>query len=160
MDERRMLPAAQIAALVTGLRDLRWSWTEAEIDRVAERFGWTVGIRSPRVIGLDVGFGLQTGTADLDESGHVERLHVAVGTPVAESAEGAAWLQDVFAAGVAAATEALGEPTTRRPGRFPEVRWRGPAATLGLTRMSVQVDAFLATNAYLDDFDWATARGL
>ncbi len=150
MVERRVLPEGALAALVTGLRDLRWSWDAAEIDGVAERFGWRVDSRSARVIGLDVGFGFHTGTVEIDKKGRVERLHVAVCTPVPES--NATWLRDVFATTVAAATSALGEPTSRVPGGLPEVWWRNRESTVGVVRMSVQVDVFLAANTSLDDF--------
>ena len=81
--------------------------------------------------------------------------------PVSPGADDAqTFLQDTFAGVVAAATRARGEPTQRRPGNNPEVRWRGEEATVGVKRVSVQVDIFLATNEFIDDYDWAESRGL
>jgi uncharacterized protein DUF6301 len=161
MGEPRVLSEQEIAELVTGLRSLEWSWDPSEVDRVAEHFGWKIVSRGRRFTTLDVGFGLDTGEFELDDSGRVKRISVAVSQPTsAKSMEGRQQVQDAFAHVVSAATGALGEPTNRLPGEQPEVRWRGDAATVGVKRFSVQVDVFLATNEYIDNFDWAVSRGL
>jgi hypothetical protein len=40
------------------------------------------------------------------------------------------------------------------------VRWHGPESTIAVANLSVQVDVYLATNEWVDDFDWAVSRGL
>jgi uncharacterized protein DUF6301 len=161
MGERHVSSEQEIADLVTGLRSLEWSWDPSEVDRVAEHFGWKIVARGRRFTMLDAGFGLDTGEFEFDDAGRVARVSVAVSEPTsAKSAEGRQRVQDAFAHVVSAATGALGEPTSRLPGEQPEVRWRGDVATVGVKRFSVQVDVFLATNEYVDDFDRAVSRGL
>jgi hypothetical protein len=159
--ERRVLSDQEVTNLVTGLRSLEWSWDPDEVDGVVERFGWKVESRRGRSVRLDAGFGMASGFFYFSRSGKVDRISVAAcESASAESAEGRAYVQDAFAEVVAATTEALGEPTERIPGESAEVRWRGDEGTVGMKRSSVQVNVFLATNEYIDDFDWAVSRGL
>ncbi|MBC6460511.1 DUF6301 family protein [Actinomadura sp. HBU206391] len=161
MADRRMLPASEVADLVTGLRSLRWAWDPVEIDGVVERFGWKVESRLGRSVRLDAGFGMASGFFYLSRSGKVDRISVAAcGSASAESAGGRAYVQDAFAQVVAAATRALGEPTERIPGESAEVRWRGHEATIGVKHQWVQVNVFLATNEYIDEFDRAVELGI
>jgi hypothetical protein len=91
----------------------------------------------------------------------VVRISTTVSTPVDwETVEDRAFTQDAFARVVAAATQALGEPTQRVPGEYPEVRWRGAESTIAVKRVSTQVRVYLATNEWVDDFDWGVSRGL
>jgi hypothetical protein len=161
MSERRVLSDQEVADLVSGLRSLDWSWSPDEAEGIAERFGWKVESRRARSVRLDAGFGMRTGSIQFPDMGKVTRITVAACTPVsADSAAGRAFVQDAFAHVVAAATEALGEPTERIPGSAPKVRWRGEVATVGVSHSSVQVDVFLATNEDIDIIDSAIAREL
>ncbi|GAA2101617.1 DUF6301 family protein [Actinomadura alba] len=161
MTDRRVLSEQEVADLVTGLGSLEWSWEPDEVDGVAERFGWKVESRRGRSVRLDVGFGVASGFFYLSRAGKVDRISVAAcRSASAESAEGRAYVQDAFADVVAAVTRALGEPTERVPGESAEVRWRGDEATVGVKHLSVQVNVFLATNEYVDEFDRAVELGL
>ncbi|GAA2101604.1 DUF6301 family protein [Actinomadura alba] len=160
MVERRISSDEEISDLVTGLRTLDWTWDPDEVDQVVERFGWKVESRRRRSVRLDAGFGMATGFIDFSRDGKVEQISVAVcESASAESPEGRAYVQDAFAKIVAAATRALGEPTERVPGESAEVRWRGDEATVGVKRLSVQVNVFLATNEYVDEFDRVVEPG-
>ena len=161
MRERRVLSDQEVVDLVTGLRSLDWSWDPDGIDRVVERFGWTIESRRRRFVRMDAGFGSATGYVDFSRDGTVDSIRVAVsGSESAESADGRACVQDAFARVVAAATRALGEPTERVPGDSPEVRWRGDDATIGVTRSLVRANVYLATNEYVDEADRDRESGL
>ncbi|MGH3392960.1 MAG: DUF6301 family protein [Actinomadura sp.] len=162
MDERHVLSEQEVADLVIGLRSLEWSWDPNEVDQIAEQFAWKIAGRTNWSVMLDTRFGPDTGRIAFDDAGvRVEQLSLAVSQPTsAKSVEGRQRVQDAFAHVVSAATGALGEPTSRLPGDLPEVRWRGDTATVGVKRSSVQVNVFLATNEYIDNFDWAVSRGL
>jgi hypothetical protein len=161
MTERRVLSDQEISDLVTRLRSLKWSWSPDEVERVVTDFGWTIMGRALENFVLDTEFGMATGDVEVDLSHRVVRISTTVSTPVsAETAEGRAFTQDAFARVVAAVTRALGEPTQRVPGESPEVRWRGAESTVAVQRVSVQVRVYLATNEWVDEFDWGVSRGL
>jgi hypothetical protein len=161
MRERRVLSDQEIIDLVTRLRSLDWSWRPDEVPRLVTDFGWTIMGRALENFVLTTEFGMATGDVDVGLSSEVVRIITTVSTPVrAETAEARAFTQDAFARVVAATTRALGEPTQRIPGKTPEVRWRGAESTVAVLRLSVQVEVYLATNAWVDDFDWSVSRGL
>jgi hypothetical protein len=161
MTERRVLSDQEISELVTRLRSLKWSWSPDEVERVVTDLGWTIMGRAFENYVLTTEFGTATGDVDVDLSHRVVRISTTVSTPVsAETVEGRAFTQDAFARVVAAVTRALGEPTQRVPGKSPEVRWRGAESTIAVQRVSVQVNVYLATNEWVDEFDWGVSRGL
>jgi hypothetical protein len=158
MSEWRFMSDREVADLVTGLWTLDWSWRPEEAEQLVDRFSWKVVHRGSRNLMLENEFG--PGFVDVN-AGRVQRIIVAASTFADENTtEGRAFTQDAFARVVAAATRALGEPSSRRPGEFPEVRWRGAEATVTVRRSSAQVDIELATNESVDDEDWAASRGL
>ena len=159
MGERRVLSEQDLVDLAKGLKSLEWSWDPDEVGRIAEEFGWKVESRRSLSVRLNSGFG--TGYADLTEGGKVEQISVPVCVPEsAETAEGRTYLQDAFARAVAAFTRGLGEPTERIPGESAEVRWRVDGATIGVKRLSVQVNVYIATNDYIEYIDRAREQGL
>lgn len=161
MGERRVLSDQEVGDLVSRLRSLEWSWDPSDVDRLVESFGWTIVSRRSRFVRLDAGFGMTSGHVDFSRTGRAQRIRAAVcESASAESAEGQAYVQDVFAQVVVAAGQALGKPTEQISGESPEVRWRGADTTVGVKRTSVRVNVFLATNDYIDDFDWAVSQGL
>ena len=161
MTERRVLSDQEISELVTRLRSLKWSWSPDEVERVVTDFGWTIMGRALENYVLTTEFGMATGTVEVGRSGRVVRINTAASTRIsAATAENRAFTQDAFARVVAAVTRTLGEPTQRVPGESPEVRWRGDESTIAVKRISVQVKIYLATNEWVDDFDWGVSRGL
>ncbi|GAA4059373.1 DUF6301 family protein [Actinomadura miaoliensis] len=161
MAEHRRLSDREVVELVTRFRDLAWSWNAADVDQLVHDFGWTVEARRRRGVRLDTGLGMASGDINITSDGQVERVSVAASEYVSnETIEGRSWLQDVFADVTAIATKTLGEPTDRRPGEYPEVRWRGQQTTIVVMRSSTLVKIFVATNEYLDEHDWAVSQGL
>ena len=160
MRERRVLSDQEIIDLVTRLRTLDWSWRPDEVPRLVTDFGWTIMGRALENFVLTTQFGMATGRVEVDRANEVVRISTAVSTPVSpKTAEARAFTQDAFARVVAATTRALGEPTQRIPGETPEVRWRGAESTVAVMR-TIQVNVYLATNEWVDDFDWSLSRGL
>jgi uncharacterized protein DUF6301 len=156
MTERRVLPDQEITDLVTKLRSLKWAWSPDEVERVVADLGWTIMGKARKDFVLETEFGMGTGSVEVDPSDRVDRITTTVSTPVdADTAEERAFTQDAFARVVAATTQALGEPTQRVPGEYPEVRWRGTESTITVKRVSTEVMLYLATNEWVDEFDWA-----
>jgi hypothetical protein len=156
----RVLSEQHIIDLVTRLRSLDWSWRPEEVPRLVTDFGWTIMGRALENFVLTTEFGMGTGDVDVNRANEVARISTTVSTPVSpKTAEARAFTQDAFAQVVAATTQALGEPTQRIPGESPEVRWRGAESTVAVLRISVQVKVYLATNEWVDDFDWSVSRG-
>ncbi|MFD0692095.1 DUF6301 family protein [Actinomadura fibrosa] len=151
MGSRRRLGDQQVRELVEALRDLRWSWTSKDIDWLIDEFGWTVEYRDEAIVELDIGVGTKSGELVLDDHGGVETISVDLCSRIdRRSAAERWWLQDLFAEAVGLVGQVLGEPTRRRPGAIPEVRWRRSRETLGVVHYSVVVGLFLTPNHWLD----------
>jgi hypothetical protein len=89
----------------------------------------------------------------LGHDGQATRIRLRV-TPFADDdASSRAEVRDAFARLAAALTSAVGEPSTRIPGRTPEIRWAGDTTTLRLLDLSKAVQLQLATNSYLREHD-------
>lgn len=161
MAEWRVLSDQEITDLVTKLRSLKWSWSPDEVERVVADFGWTIMGRARRDFVLETEFGMGTGSVEVDRSDRVNRITITVSTPLdPDVAEDRAFTQDAFARVVASVTQALGEPTQRVPGEYPEVRWRSAESTIAVKRVSSEVMLYLATNVWVDEFDLGVSRGL
>ncbi|WP_062987648.1 DUF6301 family protein, partial [Nocardia anaemiae] len=114
----RALDDAEIVVLALRLRSLDWSWRLADVPELAAEFGWHVERIGPDSARLDTGFGLASGRVDgLDGQAHhiVQRV-----TDIDSDEADNVW--DAFVRMTRALTEALGEPTTRLPGDYPQVR--------------------------------------
>ncbi|QKG23464.1 hypothetical protein ACTIVE_5107 [Actinomadura verrucosospora] len=149
-----------IIELAVRLRDLRWPWSASGVPTVARALGWTVDSASEGIIELDTGLGPSSGSVELDWEGTVNTVRVLV-TSFIDSDEAAerAWLRDAFVHATGLLTAALGDPTQRIPGSSPQVRWRGPDSTVGLSSASVSLVIFSAGNHYLDEDDLRGQRG-
>ncbi|MFC5745152.1 DUF6301 family protein [Actinomadura rugatobispora] len=160
MTDLERLSDQEIAEAARRLRDLEWPRDRADVDKIADVFGWRVESRRETVARLGTRFGRATGRFTFEE-GRAVRVTAAVSSFVdEESAEERARLQDAFAGMTAAVSGALGEPTRRLPGGNPEVRWRGERSTVSLHRLSRIVNIALATNEHVDEHDWAVSQGL
>ncbi|MBT2210796.1 DUF6301 family protein [Actinomadura sp. NEAU-AAG7] len=144
------LDDGQIVDLARQLLGLRWSWRGTEVGGLVRDFGWTVEIADEGGVEFDIGLGVATADADIDETGRVSGFVIPISGYGDKSPESRAWLQDLFAHASRVLVEALGEPTKRSPGRYPEVRWRDDRATLAVTRNSMVVEVTYALNEYLD----------
>lgn len=161
MTERRVLSDQEIIDLVTRMRSLKWPWKVDEVERMVADFQWEILFRTENNIALETQFGMATGGVEFEAPDQVVRIWGAVSSPVgAENPEERAFTQDAFAHVVAAARRALGEPTQQIPGEDAEVRWRGAESTVGVTSHTVQVNVYLATNKWVDEFDLAVSKGL
>jgi hypothetical protein len=143
------------------LADTRWSWTEADVDEVAARLGWTPVRRTERIVSTDTGLPLADPTARFqnDGAGGIDLVRLMVTPFAANDPAARAAVDDSFAALTTTATAVLGPPTRRLPGAFPAVRWRGPAATIVLTASPSAVELEWADNAYLDRMDEVNDAG-
>src|SRR5438094_847113 len=81
----------------------------------------------------------------------VMRLTDAAAIP--KAAESKEFIQNSFADLAATATEVLGRPAARLPGRNPQVRWRNDSTTLSLITAGPSVNLVWATNADQDHWD-------
>ncbi|QKG23460.1 DUF6301 family protein [Actinomadura verrucosospora] len=151
----RMLDDQAIRELAVRLRDLEWSWSQTEVPAIAQELGWTVDGDFDGIIELDTGLGPASGVVEVNDEGAVDIIVVSATSYIDpdEPAE-RAWLRDGFAHATSLVTEALGEPTLKRPGSSPQVRWRGENSTLGVNTTSVSLKIFVARNDYLDDEDY------
>ncbi|WP_280234054.1 DUF6301 family protein [Nocardia cyriacigeorgica] len=146
MTEWRALSEGEVTDLATRLRSLEWSWQVADGPELAERFGWRVLLSEPEWVLLDTGLG--TGSGEI--RGEEEKA-VAIEVRVTEFADATerARTRDAFALMADALTDALGAPSARIPGEFPQIRWAGAESTLVLQDMAVSVVLTLVTNARL-----------
>lgn len=148
MTEWHTPSATELADLATRLRDLDWSWELSEVPELAAEFGWRVVANNPNWVMLDTGLGVGSGKVH-GEDGNAVRIETRLTDFVEEDAAGTARLRMAFAEMTGALTEALGAPTARIPGRWPQIRWAGPAQTVVLTQSPVSVVLFLVTDARL-----------
>ncbi|MFE3442569.1 DUF6301 family protein [Nocardia sp. NPDC059180] len=150
MTEWRALTDDEVTDLATRLRSLEWSWQVADGPGLADGFGWRVVLSEPDWVMLDTGFGMGSG----EIRGRDDKA-VAIEVRVTEFADDSdrARTRDAFAAMTDALTGALGEPTARIPGEFPQIRWAGTESTLVLQDMAVSVLLTLVSNAELADDD-------
>lgn len=149
-----MVGDQRIRDLALALQELRWSWTEDEIPVLARDFGWTVTGDFDGVIEMDGGLGPASVVVDVDDNGTVDMVTISLTSFIDRHADQErAWLQDQFAHAADVMKRALGDPTERRPGNLPEVRWRGPDSTVGLTRTTVRVNMYFTLNQKLDADD-------
>lgn len=148
MTRWRVMPGTEIAELGTRLQSLNWSWLVADGPRLATEFGWRVVHSDANWVMLDTGFGLGSGEIR-GRNGKAEVIEVRVTDFAEESATGRERIRDAFAALGESLTEALGEPTARIPGEFPQLRWAGEDHTLVLNELAVSVVLKLVDNARL-----------
>ncbi|MBF6425727.1 hypothetical protein IU440_13625 [Nocardia cyriacigeorgica] len=144
----RAMPGTDIAELGARLRSLTWSWQVTDGPQLATDFGWRVLHSDANWVMLDTGFGLGSGEIRGKE-GKAEVIEVRVTDFAEESDAGRERVRDAFAALGEALTEALGAPTARIPGEFPQLRWAGPDHTLVLHELAVSVLLKLVDNARL-----------
>ncbi|NEW39045.1 hypothetical protein GV793_08995 [Nocardia cyriacigeorgica] len=150
MTEWRALTDGEVTDLATRLRSLEWSWRVADGPELAEGFGWQVVLTEPEWVMLDTGFGMGSG----EIRGEDDKA-VAIEVRVTEFADDSARarIRDAFASMADALAAALGAPTARVPGEFPQIRWAGAESTLVLQAMTVSVVLTLVTNTRLADDD-------
>jgi hypothetical protein len=148
VDELMVLREAELADLVTGLREFAESREPVDVDAIVARFGWKVADRRRVLTFIDAGFGERSGVITLNRRSGVANVEVRVSASISPaSVEARARLTDVFARDVAAIREVLGEPTALLPGEYPQVRWRGPEATIVVERDLFNVGVFLLRNS-------------
>lgn len=141
----RALDDAVIVELALRLRSLRWSWRLVDVPELAADFGWDVERIGPHSVRLDVGFGLASGRVD-GRDGQAKHIVVSVTDSDADDVD-SVW--DAFVRMTRALTGALGAPTTRIPGEYPQVRWAGPRQTLVLIALPSVVNLELVPNEQL-----------
>ncbi len=141
----RALDDTEIVELALRLRSLNWSWRLADVPELAAEFGWQVERIGPDSARLNVGFGLTSGRVDgLDGQAH----HIVQWVTDSDSDE-ADNVWDAFVRMTRALTNALGAPSTRVPGEYPEARWAGPQQTLTLKAFPSVVKLELMPNEQL-----------
>ncbi|WP_040685767.1 DUF6301 family protein [Nocardia vinacea] len=141
----RALDDTETIELALRMRSLHWSWRLADVPDLAAEFGWRIERIGPHSVRLDVGFGLASGRIDgLDGQAH----HIMQSVTDIDSDE-ADNVWDAFVRMTRALTEALGAPSTRIPGEYPQVRWAGPQQTLALKAFPSVVNLELVPNEQL-----------
>ncbi|AVH20691.1 hypothetical protein IU412_19350 [Nocardia cyriacigeorgica] len=148
MTQWQAMTGTEIAELGTRLRSLAWSWQVADGPALATEFGWRVLHSDANWVMLDTGFGLGSGEIR-GKDGRAEVIEVRVTDFAEESPAGRERIRDAFAALGEALTEALGAPTARVPGEFPQLRWAGAEQTLVLHELAVSVVLKLIDNTRL-----------
>lgn len=141
----RALDDTEIVDLALRLRSLHWSWRLVDVPDLAAEFGWHVERIGPHSVRLDVGFGLASGRVD-GRDGQAKHIVQSVTDSDSDEVDNV-W--DAFARMTRALTGALGEPTKRLPGEYPQVRWAGPQQTLALTALPSVVKLELVPNEQL-----------
>ncbi|MEV4237971.1 MULTISPECIES: DUF6301 family protein [unclassified Nocardia] len=141
----RALDDAEIVELALRLRSLHWSWRLADVQELAAEFGWHIERIGPHSVSVDVGFGLASGRVD-GWDGHAHHIVQSVTDIDSDEADNV-W--DAFVRMTRALTDALGAPSTRVPGEYPEVRWAGPQQTLALKAFPSVVNLELVPNEQL-----------
>ncbi|MBF6332781.1 DUF6301 family protein [Nocardia transvalensis] len=152
MTDWQQLTDAEIVDLATRLRTIDWSWRMEDVTKLADQFGWRVLRARPDWVMLDNGFGMASGRVG-GRRGHAEDIDLRVTGFATDDSDGRAQVRDAFTRMVAALTSSLGEPTLRKPGKAPEVRWAGTTTTLRLVQLSASVKLHLVTNAALASHD-------
>ncbi|MFC4124725.1 DUF6301 family protein [Nocardia rhizosphaerae] len=145
MSEWRSPSATELTELVTRLRALDWTWILSDVPALAERFGWRVLVSRPNWVLLDTGLGAGSGKVH-GADGAATRIETRLTDFVEENADGAQRIRTAFAELAGVITAAIGEPTTRIPGQWPQVRWVGEDSTLVLAQSAVSVVLSLVTN--------------
>nr|WP_228537057.1 DUF6301 family protein [Nocardia sp. XZ_19_231] len=130
------------------MRDLDWSWELSDVPELVAEFGWRAVVSRPNWVMLDTGLGVSSGKVH-GEDGRAVRIETRLTDFVDEDAAGTARLRTVFADTAGVLTEVLGEPTSRIPGQWPQIRWAGPAQTVVLAQSPVSLVLYLVTNARL-----------
>jgi hypothetical protein len=141
----RALDDTEIVELALRLRSLPWSWRLADVPELAAEFGWHIERIGPHSVSVDVGFGMDSGGVD-GRDGQAKHIVQSVTDSDSDKAD-SVW--DAFVRMTHALTGALGEPTTRIPGEYPQVRWAGPQHTLALIALPNVVDLELVPNEQL-----------
>ncbi|MRH92887.1 hypothetical protein GFY24_36645 [Nocardia sp. SYP-A9097] len=111
-------------------------------------FGWTLNRTLDESVTFDSGFGRSTGTVSL--AGRPGMISTQI---TAYADDGATCITDAFAGMAVALVNAIGEPTVRVPGKYPEIRWAGTQTTLVLKSLRVTLKLDLVTNAWLAAHD-------
>ncbi|MBF6547666.1 DUF6301 family protein [Nocardia brasiliensis] len=153
--EQRVMGDEDIIELANKLYTLRWPWRMDYLVMLLDVFRWRDPmIRSPDWVRFDAGLG--SGTCDvIGRAGDAERIEAAVTTLFPDDAQGWAGIDDAFTRMSSTLIAAIGEPTARIAGKFPEIRWGGVENTLRLTNLVVMVHLDLVTNEWLAEFDVA-----
>ncbi|WP_306361455.1 DUF6301 family protein [Nocardia sp. CC227C] len=152
MREWRALTDSEFVELATRLRSLDWSWNLDDAPPLIADFGWTINNTLSQLVKFDTGFGRSTGGVS-SLGGRAADISVQVTTYAGRDAEGRARVLDTFAGYTAALIGAIGEPTARLPGEYPEIRWAGAQTTLRLQALSSSVTLHLMTNEGLARHD-------
>jgi hypothetical protein len=148
MTEWRALTDDEIVDLATRLQSFEWSWRLENAPDVAAAFGWEIAMAEPKFVMFDATFGLNS-AAIIGWDGRADYITVEVTGGGRDESAGQAQTRDAFVRMSAALTGALGDPTTRKPGKSPEIRWGGTETTLVLKKLKAAVDLTLLTNAKL-----------
>ncbi len=148
---RRTVPDEQVRQLAAALAALRPSWSAADAPRVAEQLGWSVA-SGAGTGGLVARTGLAPfdGLADLRCSGAVlNQIVVRLSDGEKEPTPGFDdYRSTVFARAARTVTGELGEPSERRPGRSPQIRWSVPGGQLRLSDGGVFVELSLSSDRF------------
>jgi hypothetical protein len=137
------------------LAGAEWSWTADEAEALADRLGWTVARRTEDAVVARTAWQLPDPTVSLlfGEEDDVTSVWIPL-TPLDEDEPaGRALVDQEFARFAALAVAELGEPTLRRPGAEPTIRWRGDTATLLLSASSSAVTLMWVSNTFQDEQD-------
>ncbi|PXX66596.1 hypothetical protein DFR70_103345 [Nocardia tenerifensis] len=154
MTEWRALTDEEIVDLGTRLRALKWSWQMDDAPQVAAEFGWEIAVAEPKFVMFDAIFGFDT-AGIIGWDGRADFITVEVTGGGRDESPGQSNTRDAFVRMSRALTAALGEPSTRKPGSSPEIRWAGPETTLVLQRLKTMIELTLFTNAKLALHDQA-----
>lgn len=161
MVAERVVPAEVVAELAGRLAGLRWPRPAAEAGAVVAGLGWTVDSVSEFGVVARTGLPFGEGNAYLQLDGdRTLDITLEVSDVFGADPDDQLALRDAFARAAGAVGRALGEPSERRPGAAPEVRWRGDGGTVLVTTPAGAVQLQLAATGYLDDMDEAEERGL
>ncbi|MGI5223178.1 DUF6301 family protein [Nocardia sp. CA-290969] len=148
MTEWRVLSDVALVELVERLRSLKWSWLIEDFPSLADEFGWRVEMSDTSWVMFESGFGMGSGKV-LGRDGRANTIRVRITDFVDEGNRGRGQTRDAFARFTTVLSATLGDPSTRRPGEIPEVRWAGPDTTLLLRDLEVSVVLELVTNSSL-----------
>ncbi|XVQ11424.1 DUF6301 family protein [Spirillospora sp. CA-255316] len=145
----------QVADLATRLSEFDWSWAARDLPDTADVFGWQIDHRVEGVTEITSQYSDGVGTALIDVKGMVEIISLPISRFFdREVAEERVQLHDAFAYTANFVIDSMGPPTRRVPGVSPEVRWRGPDATVMVTHNTVRVTLVWVLNSYQDEGDF------
>ena len=154
----RRTSSEALRALMTGIRDTRWSWQPEDVEDLCRRMGWTLSEIIDDMGGFaDAGLDLPRGQVTIVfRDGQVGDVKIYVTDSAdADDRDRDRFVSDAFADAVDEGVVALGEPTARLHAEPPTVRWRLDDATVLIKKLSNAVTVTWANNTWQDKWDEA-----